>query len=39
MSDMVSHPPHYTQGGVETIDALKRRWDRRASSPTVAAVR
>lgn len=23
MSDMVSHPPHYTQGGVETIDGIE----------------
>ena len=21
--DMVNHPPHYTQGGVECIDAIK----------------
>lgn len=23
MSDMVNHPPHYTAGGIECIDALK----------------
>lgn len=23
MPDMVNHPPHYTQGGVECIDAIK----------------
>ena len=22
-SDMVSHPPHYNQGGIECIDAIK----------------
>lgn len=22
MSDMVNHPPHYTKGGVECIDAI-----------------
>ena len=23
MPDMVNHPPHYTQGGVECIDAIR----------------
>jgi hypothetical protein len=23
MTDMVNHPPHYTQGGVECIDAIE----------------
>lgn len=23
MADLVNHPPHYTQGGIECIDALK----------------
>lgn len=23
MPDMVNHPPHYTQGGIECIDAMK----------------
>ena len=23
MSDMVNHPPHYTQGGIECIDAMQ----------------
>jgi len=23
MSDMVNHPPHYTAGGIECIDAIK----------------
>lgn len=23
--DMVNHPPHYTQGGIETIDFMKAK--------------
>lgn len=23
MPDMVNHPPHYTQGGIECIDAIR----------------
>jgi len=23
MADMVNHPPHYTQGGIECIDAIR----------------
>lgn len=23
MTDMVNHPPHYSQGGVETIDGIR----------------
>ena len=23
--DMVNHPPHYTQGGIETIDYMKAK--------------
>lgn len=23
MTDQVNHPPHYTQGGIETIDAIE----------------
>ena len=26
-NDMVSHPQHYTQGGIECIDALKAAYD------------
>lgn len=25
MKDMVNNPPHYTQGGIETIDYLKAK--------------
>lgn len=25
--DMVNHPPHYTQGGIECIDAMKAMLD------------
>ena len=25
MNDMVNHPPHYTQGGIETIDYLEAK--------------
>ena len=28
MTDMVNHPPHYTQGDVECIDAIKASMDR-----------
>lgn len=27
MEDMVNHPPHYTQGDVECIDAIKASMD------------
>ena len=25
MTDMVNHPPHYTQGGIETIDYMEAK--------------
>jgi len=25
MNDMVNHPPHYTQGGIETIEYLEAK--------------
>lgn len=28
MADMVNHPSHYTQGGIECIDALKAATER-----------
>jgi hypothetical protein len=26
MTDLVNHPPHYTDESIECIDAIKARW-------------
>jgi len=33
-SDMVNHPPHYTQGGIETIEYLEAKLTPEAFPPS-----